>query len=403
MSRNGRTRLQKRPPKPKAGPISPLEDKSPHSEQSQSRYEVPFQLPAIPLDEAHSFRKHLMQYAHSPESAKHASVNDTIVPNCNHGKSRRTSQTRMPEGGVPYVEQVLNLANRPQDEPAAVCFEAGRKSQVPVLARNSVAGPSFSSTQKSSLCPEGGKSLYRNSQGLPPSPSYFKVTGAKSAMRHSRGPEIPDSKPLIAEPKTAYNTSVTTGIEAPKSKLSEYRGTCTRDRYLMKPLPVEPQRMAPVSSAIAAHSTGWNKSTPQHLMLPVRTKHSTLGPQSVAPNNRSFPQQGNVNHWQPFSDVSRPVRPLTVGTKPIAKVFVICCQCNRWLDMPSSVYKKLILPSHDTKNIGVVQEAYASGNHNAGIMASRADIVECHWCEHRMSTTCCKSWTMLSYPYERHH
>lgn len=125
----------------------------------------------------------------------------------------------------------------------------------------------------------------------------------------------------------------------------------------------------------------------------------------------------------------------------VAKVFVICCHCNYWHDMPSEVYAKLAcperipsesllvrtfsrrnsfsrktslrnsllnsdpsehrrlplpkrtLPTHDSQATRETQAA-------AGIPLTPPS---CCWCGHHMSRSCCQGWTTLVQMRERHH
>ncbi|OAX81971.1 hypothetical protein ACJ72_03686 [Emergomyces africanus] len=141
-------------------------------------------------------------------------------------------------------------------------------------------------------------------------------------------------------------------------------------------------------------------------------------------------------------------RPARKGT-PVAKMFVICCQCRYWHDMPSDVYAKLAFPNgippiepiigddsqsqlHQpqlpmTSNGGFVshgggssstftETSSATSNHaldNKSPRGSRPSssssscssnfMVTCCWCAHRMVKTCCAGWTTIVYLHERHH
>lgn len=81
-----------------------------------------------------------------------------------------------------------------------------------------------------------------------------------------------------------------------------------------------------------------------------------------------------------------------MGAKPVAKLFVICCKCKFWHDLPSKLYEAMALPLELHK---------AEKGKVAGARLETA--VKCPWCEHAMTTTCCQGWTTVVYLHERHH
>ncbi|KAL4784489.1 hypothetical protein BJX76DRAFT_327086 [Aspergillus varians] len=119
----------------------------------------------------------------------------------------------------------------------------------------------------------------------------------------------------------------------------------------------------------------------------------------------------------------------------VAKLFVICCRCKFWHDMPSEVYASLTLA--DPLSATIDQEL-AAWEHNAlsdRLTASTAEAhplresptkrpksetqqrslrtrittdlpsgpVKCCWCEHHMSKQCCQGWTTVVQMRQRHH
>ena len=81
-----------------------------------------------------------------------------------------------------------------------------------------------------------------------------------------------------------------------------------------------------------------------------------------------------------------------LDAKPVAKLFVICCKCKFWHDLPSKLYEAMALP----KEIHKAEEGKLTG-------ARLETAVRCPWCEHAMTTFCCQGWTTVVYLHERHH
>ncbi len=85
--------------------------------------------------------------------------------------------------------------------------------------------------------------------------------------------------------------------------------------------------------------------------------------------------------------------------KPIAKLFVICCKCKFWHDLPSRLYEAMALPKELHKDDNV-----AGGKGKVKLTGARLETaVKCPWCEHAMTTWCCQGWTTVVYLHERHH
>lgn len=85
--------------------------------------------------------------------------------------------------------------------------------------------------------------------------------------------------------------------------------------------------------------------------------------------------------------------------KPVAKLFVICCKCKFWHDLPSKLYEAMALPKelHKDENVG-------GGKGKVKFTGARLETaVKCPWCEHAMTTWCCQGWTTVVYLHERHH
>lgn len=87
--------------------------------------------------------------------------------------------------------------------------------------------------------------------------------------------------------------------------------------------------------------------------------------------------------------------------KPIAKLFVICCKCKFWHDLPSKLYEAMALPKelHPDESVGE-----GEGKGKVKFTGGRLETaVKCPWCEHAMTTWCCQGWTTVVYLHERHH
>ncbi|KAJ5806928.1 hypothetical protein N7474_010520 [Penicillium riverlandense] len=114
----------------------------------------------------------------------------------------------------------------------------------------------------------------------------------------------------------------------------------------------------------------------------------------------------------------------------VAKVFVICCKCRYWHDMPSEVYSKLacpdrlltgsrsghfsrrtepsVSPSHTKLPVSRKVQPFSDlpGSPAPPLRSSplsEPSGLQCCWCGHTMGKKCCQGWTTIVQMHERHH
>ncbi|KAF4341775.1 hypothetical protein FBEOM_4286 [Fusarium beomiforme] len=143
-------------------------------------------------------------------------------------------------------------------------------------------------------------------------------------------------------------------------------------------------RHTPVSSDETSFA-----STPTHAYPPLKHKprskgrlrpsksghRSTLSDPEVA--IKTLRRQSNLDH-QNHGD-------------PTAKMFVECCACTRYHDMPSRLYEAMSNPD------GVLSAG------ETDFAGSVTMTVKCPWCKHEMSTKCCAGFAAMVYIKERFH
>ncbi|TWU76245.1 hypothetical protein ED733_004819 [Metarhizium rileyi] len=78
--------------------------------------------------------------------------------------------------------------------------------------------------------------------------------------------------------------------------------------------------------------------------------------------------------------------------EPIAKVFVECCSCKYYHDMPSNLYEAMANP-----------EGMLNSADKCGFAGALSMTVKCAWCRHEMSTRCCAGLAATLYIKERLH
>ncbi|KAL6230823.1 hypothetical protein BDW75DRAFT_221708 [Aspergillus navahoensis] len=115
----------------------------------------------------------------------------------------------------------------------------------------------------------------------------------------------------------------------------------------------------------------------------------------------------------------------------VPKLFVICCRCKFWHDIPSEVYASLTVS--DPLSAALDQELAAwepnsladrllqvHSSHESSTELPRSELqqrslrtrvttdtppgpVKCCWCEHHISKGCCQGWSTLVQLRQRHH
>jgi hypothetical protein len=76
---------------------------------------------------------------------------------------------------------------------------------------------------------------------------------------------------------------------------------------------------------------------------------------------------------------------------PLAKIFVECCSCRFYHDMPSKLYECMAKPD------AVVEDRLL------GISGNITTMVKCPWCQHNMSRNCCPGYAAVVYLKEKLH
>ncbi|KAJ5355759.1 hypothetical protein N7517_010368 [Penicillium concentricum] len=141
------------------------------------------------------------------------------------------------------------------------------------------------------------------------------------------------------------------------------------------------------------------------------------GTQSDSPQTRPGPMSILKRRSQKAKAARNP--------QTIAKVFVICCRCKYWHDLPSEVYARLACPERLGPDLKLGR-SFSKKPPDSGTRkltgsrslpfgqfpASQPDLrpapllprkVTCCWCGHNMSRTCCEGWTTVVEMRERHH
>lgn len=128
---------------------------------------------------------------------------------------------------------------------------------------------------------------------------------------------------------------------------------------------------------------GMDKRTYEHEPLKLRSKSTDFS--SISDSS--------------LMDISRlPLKasklqpPRRTNGDTIAKVFVECCGCKYYHDMPSKLYDAMVNP-----------DVVLSQNDRREFSGAISMTVKCPWCKHAMSTSCCAGLAAMVYVKERLH
>ncbi|KAL8709687.1 MAG: hypothetical protein Q9220_005627 [cf. Caloplaca sp. 1 TL-2023] len=134
--------------------------------------------------------------------------------------------------------------------------------------------------------------------------------------------------------------------------------------------------------------------------MSLRTMPNHIRRRNMSPSASSLTRTAAMGPPNVFGRTPTPSE--SVNAKPMAKLFVICCKCNYWHDLPSHLYEAMCVPKNLTRD-PEGQEAEGKEGKKKVAEATLETMVKCPWCEHFMTTWCCAGWTAILYLQERHH
>ncbi|OAA80931.1 hypothetical protein LEL_00476 [Akanthomyces lecanii RCEF 1005] len=122
------------------------------------------------------------------------------------------------------------------------------------------------------------------------------------------------------------------------------------------------------------------------------TEHEPLKLGSRFTDNSSISDSSlmEVPRLSPRNPKAQP--PKRTNGDTVAKVFVECCGCKYYHDMPSKLYDAMVNPN-----------VVLSPSDRSDFAGAISMTVKCPWCKHAMSTSCCAGLAAMVYVKERLH
>ena len=258
-------------------------------------------------------------------------------------------------------------------------------------------------------------SLAITDKALPETPATVNEAPAPDVTKSKETPNVKPLPEVVVESTTEEGLVRKTSIKRPRSNPQlQTQTTVTnplpsldflpqlKHQPLVKRephfLPLAKDRFPPVPTNYATIKIMANKSAASSNAPDLK-----LIPRSPLRTPSQFPVPGRTFNRSSteVGTVSTAKGPIAEGmeAKPMAKLFVICCKCKFWHDLPSKLYEAMALPKELQKDDNV-----AGGKGKGQVTGARLETaVKCPWCEHAMTTWCCQGWTTVVYLHERHH
>ncbi|KAI4289279.1 MAG: hypothetical protein L6R35_001446 [Caloplaca aegaea] len=185
-----------------------------------------------------------------------------------------------------------------------------------------------------------------------------------------------------------------------------------RVSFPLKPTPDSSTGLSMSSSSPNLHNPPGSPLRPESYAGPsspggvsLRPIEHTTRRRTMSPSSTDHSSTGALGSPHVFG--RNPTASESVNAKPIAKLFVICCKCNYWHDLPSHLYEAMCSPKNLTRDPRGTSEGpkeirVVEGKKKVA-EATLETMVKCPWCEHFMTIRCCAGWTTVLYLQERHH
>lgn len=358
-------------------PTSPVLNKNiPKSPQSAGKDAAKEHTPERPT---------LPTHAPTRPSSSHVSNDDRVTPRAFH----RSSTAPVLPVTPPHTAMTLDLVD------VGVANESKRQPEAGSPKRSTPRGPRVPPPDIKTLPKLPPEIIIEgvNGEGLVHKTSIKRPRSNPNLLTTATSPGMPSldflpelkhqplTKPKRTSPIRPSFTSTPDRVSFPAS--SQF------------PVPASPALKSPFDSNLPPST-----SAPDLKLMPRSPLRPALATAATADNAL----------LRPGANRRRTMGPLTFGNggvaqgldaKPVAKLFVICCKCKFWHDLPSHLYELMAVPQKLSRRD--CDEAGA-GSSSAGAKEGRLDtMVQCPWCQHPMTTWCCAGWTTVVYLHERHH
>ncbi|KAL6912714.1 hypothetical protein FSST1_010474 [Fusarium sambucinum] len=201
-----------------------------------------------------------------------------------------------------------------------------------------------------------------------------RSTPPQSEMGHS--PRIVSGKPANSGAYWSYaNSPQLAPIDNLDADVDSIQEEANRVMETFSNANSTPRRQTPSDERSFTHALKHSRGP---VRSPVQGHRPTLSDSESVKAVKTLRRQSNLEHHQHHGE-------------PSAKMFVECCACSRYHDMPSKLYEAMSNPD------GVLSTG------STDYAGSLSMTVRCAWCRHEMSTKCCAGFAAMVYIKERFH
>ncbi|KAL3445923.1 hypothetical protein BJX65DRAFT_135405 [Aspergillus insuetus] len=365
--------------------------------------------------------KHQKTFKSSP-LAESQTVNGDVVPSPRKGATILASQPspnnvlRTSSGNI--LDKMSTLQSpKPFVKPSAT------ESKIPRSSFSRKPASKLSQLAPSTLLtkPRFYNSLNKET-GPPSGRPNISVTLSPMTQQRDTSPSVPPKSPKRNSRSISQSPESLRGVSdsrlRPPSSLSAGQSYDSESDY---------NTADEAASIVSRMSDDHTPSTSKSRIIPKKGVLSDFDSASTA-----------VVSSNPKADSKKQVKRTRMTGKDqlVAKLFVICCRCKFWHDMPSEVYASLTnsdplsaaldeeLAAWDRNSLSDRLTTPAAGTRSLRESSTKpplkADIqqrslrtrvttdvpsgpVKCCWCEHHMSKQCCQGWTTVVQMRQRHH
>lgn len=209
-----------------------------------------------------------------------------------------------------------------------------------------------------------------NTVSMPSTPNTSRPQSEKGLPRFS-GEEDRFTLPRIQLHDNAYPSEACSFVSA-----SSFTGAYDTDRE------IDPIQAAARKVMAALPPMPSARPNMEHEPLKLRSKFTDTS--SISDSSfMEVPKLSSKNHKN---------QPAKRNGDTVAKVFVECCSCKYYHDMPSKLYDAMVNPN-----------SVLNSRDRTEFAGAISMTVKCPWCKHPMSTSCCAGLAAMVYVKERLH
>lgn len=308
---------------------------------------------------------------------------------------------------LPKLVKPEESVSKISDNPVTEEMSAPKTADKPVKGDGTIAKAADKPAKERGILSKAATQPVKEEE-LPPRASFQPLQGEElvrkpSVKRPHSTPDLPttSSKPMLPSPPVLPSLDFLPQLKhQPLTKPKRTSPLATPERVSFPassqfPLPSAPFLKSSADSHIPSSNSAPDLKLPPRSPLRASTDGSLLSPGGNSAHRRTMAllSFGKSNTAQ------------GLDTKPIAKLFVICCKCKFWHDLPSNLYELMssrqkLSRRNSEEGGGPPAESSIGGVANDATLDT---AVQCPWCQHYMTNYCCAGWTTVVYLHERHH